>query len=92
MLYVKNGGVIGSAEKGVSAAEDKDSTVVDVSVADDVTLAETLMEIRNTKDKGKGIIQEPDKPMKVIGKDQIEYDVDFAQRLQAELDEEASLK
>ncbi|GKE38530.1 hypothetical protein Tco_1461935 [Tanacetum coccineum] len=37
-------------------------------------------------------MQEPDKPMKVIGKDQIEYDADVAQRLQAELDEEARLK
>ncbi|GKC16205.1 hypothetical protein Tco_1012987, partial [Tanacetum coccineum] len=39
------------------------------------------------KDKGKGIMQEPEKPVKVKGKDQIKYDVDVAQRLQAELDE-----
>ncbi|GJV12129.1 hypothetical protein Tco_1353670 [Tanacetum coccineum] len=136
----------GSAEKGVSATEDKDSTVdpvttagetvtivsvnledstaVDVSLADDVTLAETLMEIRSSasrpqklkgvlfkelsepttittsipqphipaKDKGKGIMQEPKKPVKVKGKDQIEYDADVAQRLQAELDKEARLE
>ncbi|GKD62943.1 hypothetical protein Tco_1305051 [Tanacetum coccineum] len=44
------------------------------------------------KDKGKGIIQEPEKPVKVKGKDQIEYDADVAQRLQAELDEEACLE
>ncbi|GJR42290.1 putative reverse transcriptase domain-containing protein [Tanacetum coccineum] len=40
----------------------------------------------DTKDKGKGIIQEPEKPVKVKGKDQIEYDAGVAQRLQAEID------
>ncbi|GJZ42269.1 hypothetical protein Tco_0589155 [Tanacetum coccineum] len=54
----------------------EDSIVVDVSLADNVTLTETLMAIRSTKDKGKGIIQEPEKLVKVKGKDQIEYDVD----------------
>ncbi|GJV99280.1 putative ribonuclease H-like domain-containing protein [Tanacetum coccineum] len=44
------------------------------------------------KDKGKGIMKEPEKLVKVKGKDQIEYDADVAQRLQAELDEEARLK
>ncbi|GKC80908.1 hypothetical protein Tco_1136625 [Tanacetum coccineum] len=93
----------GSAEKGVSAAEDKDSTADPVTTAgetvttasvnpDDVTLAKTLMAIRSTKDKGKGIMQEPEKPVKVKGKDQIEYDADVAQRLQAELDKEARLE
>ncbi|GKA85748.1 hypothetical protein Tco_0807402 [Tanacetum coccineum] len=89
----------GSAKKGVGTIKDKDSTVdlvttggetvttvVDVSVADDVTLAETLMAIRSS------VMQEPVKPMKVKGKDQIEYDVDIAQRLQVELDEEARLE
>ncbi|GJZ09220.1 hypothetical protein Tco_0543503 [Tanacetum coccineum] len=37
-------------------------------------------------------MQEPEKPVKVKGKDQIEYDADVAQRLQAELDEEAMLE
>nr|GEU76232.1 hypothetical protein [Tanacetum cinerariifolium] len=124
----------GSAEKGVSAAEDKDKTTFDVSVGsptrlvddsttDDVTLAETLMSIRNSasrsqklkgivfkepseptatsrlqpqilaKDKGKGIMQEPEKQVKAkVGKDQIAHDADVAQRLQAELDEEARLE
>ncbi|GJS86794.1 retrovirus-related pol polyprotein from transposon TNT 1-94 [Tanacetum coccineum] len=78
----------GSAKKGVSTAKDKDSTADPVTTAcetftttsvnpDDVTLAETLM---------------PEKPVKVKGKDQIEYDADVAQRLQAELDEEARLE
>ncbi|GJX14650.1 putative ribonuclease H-like domain-containing protein [Tanacetum coccineum] len=44
------------------------------------------------KDKGKGIMQEPEKPVKVKGKDQIKYDADVAQRLQAELDEEVRLE
>ncbi|GJW18800.1 hypothetical protein Tco_0026236 [Tanacetum coccineum] len=46
----------------------------------------------SAKDKGKGIMQEPEKPVKVKGKDQIEYDADVAQRLQVELDEEARLE
>ncbi|GJW11192.1 retrovirus-related pol polyprotein from transposon TNT 1-94 [Tanacetum coccineum] len=102
----------------------EDNTVVDVSLADDVTLAKTLMAIRSStsrpqklkgvlfkelsepttittsrpqpqipvKDKGKGIMQEPKKPVKLKGKDQIKYDADVAQRLQAELDKEARLK
>ncbi|GKD17686.1 hypothetical protein Tco_1206844, partial [Tanacetum coccineum] len=44
------------------------------------------------KDKGKGIMQEPEKLVKVKGKDQIEYDADVAQSLQAKLDEEARLE
>ncbi|GJV13388.1 hypothetical protein Tco_1354929 [Tanacetum coccineum] len=44
------------------------------------------------KDKGKGIMQEPEKPVKVKSKDQIEYDADVAQRLQAELDEKVRLE
>ncbi|GKD82350.1 hypothetical protein Tco_1349189, partial [Tanacetum coccineum] len=134
----------GSAKKGVSTAEDKDSTAdpvtttgeivttasvnpedstaVDASLADDVTFAETLIAIRcsalrpqklkgvlfkepseptttsrpqpqiSAKDKGKGIMEEPEKLVKVKGKDQIEYDADVAQRLQAELNEEVRLE
>ncbi|GJR93490.1 hypothetical protein Tco_0265664 [Tanacetum coccineum] len=37
-------------------------------------------------------MQEPKKPVNVKGKYQIEYDVDVAQRLQAELDKEARLE
>ncbi|GJX28842.1 putative ribonuclease H-like domain-containing protein [Tanacetum coccineum] len=77
---------------------------VDDSIIDDITLAETLMKIKtsrpqsqeSSKDKEKrgkkGIMQEPKKLVKVKGKDQIEYDTDVAQRLQAELDEEARLE
>ncbi|GJU49080.1 hypothetical protein Tco_1218635 [Tanacetum coccineum] len=75
---------------------------------EDLTIAQTLMKIRKAsetstrptvlplqihlKDKGKGIMQEPKKPVKVKGKDQIEYDADVAQRLQAELDKEVRLE
>ncbi|GJR42399.1 hypothetical protein Tco_1310502 [Tanacetum coccineum] len=63
---------------------------VDDSITDDITLAETLMKIKSNK--GKGIMQEPEKTVKVKGKDQIEYDADVAYRLQVELDEEAKLE
>ncbi|GJW65549.1 hypothetical protein Tco_0117433 [Tanacetum coccineum] len=43
------------------------------------------------KDKGKGIMQELEKLVKVKGKNQIEYDVDMAKRLQAELDRRSRL-
>ncbi|GJZ41199.1 hypothetical protein Tco_0588085 [Tanacetum coccineum] len=65
---------------------------VDDSITDDITLAKTLMKIKSTKDKGKGIMQELEKPVKVKGKYQIKYDADVAHRLQAELDEETRLE
>ncbi|GKA43560.1 hypothetical protein Tco_0736284 [Tanacetum coccineum] len=37
------------------------------------------------KDKGKGIIQEPEKPVKVKGKDQIAVDEEFARKLEAQM-------
>ncbi|GJV81730.1 hypothetical protein Tco_1517600 [Tanacetum coccineum] len=37
------------------------------------------------KDKGKGIMQEPEKPVKVKGKDQIAFDEEIARRLEAEM-------
>ncbi|GKC34564.1 hypothetical protein Tco_1046948, partial [Tanacetum coccineum] len=109
-------------QEETTKAEDKDSTAnpvttagetvttaIDVSVVDDVTLAETLMAIKSSasrpqklkgvlfkepseptttsrpqpqilaKDKGKGIMQEPEKLVKVKGKDQIKYDANIAQ-------------
>ncbi|GJR52016.1 hypothetical protein Tco_1402537 [Tanacetum coccineum] len=121
-------------QEETTKVEDKDSTAdpvttisetvttaVDVSVTDDVTLAETLMAIRSSasrpqklkvvifkelskptttsrpqpqilaKDKGKGIMQEPEKLVKVKDKDQIKYDADIAQRLQAKIDADAQL-
>ncbi|GKD20636.1 hypothetical protein Tco_1222339 [Tanacetum coccineum] len=40
------------------------------------------------KDKGKGIMQEPEKPVKVKGKDQIAFDEEVAQRLEAQMQAE----
>ncbi|GJZ56929.1 uncharacterized mitochondrial protein-like protein [Tanacetum coccineum] len=57
-----------------------------------VNIKRQSMEKRVVSNKGKGIMQELEKPVKVKGKDQIEYDADVAQRLQAELDEEVRLK
>ncbi|GJW07516.1 putative ribonuclease H-like domain-containing protein [Tanacetum coccineum] len=75
---------------------------------EDLTIAQTVMKMRTSetatrpivppqqqlypKDKGKGIMQEPEKPVKAKGKDQIEYDANMAKRLQAELDEEVRLE
>ncbi|GJR46755.1 hypothetical protein Tco_1314858 [Tanacetum coccineum] len=63
----------------------------DISTAE-VTTASVPSDVDVIKDKGKGIMQDPEKPVKVKGKDQIEYDVDVAQRLQVELDKEARLE
>ncbi|GJX06263.1 hypothetical protein Tco_0194195 [Tanacetum coccineum] len=52
-------------------------------IADDLTLAQTLIEIRN---KGKDIMEEPEKPSK--RKDQIKHDKEVAQRLQAQMQAE----
>ncbi|GJU98549.1 putative ribonuclease H-like domain-containing protein [Tanacetum coccineum] len=46
----------------------------------------------SAKDKGKSIMQEPEKPVKLKSKDQIAYDKEVAQRLQEELDEEVRLE
>ncbi|GJZ88571.1 hypothetical protein Tco_0660353 [Tanacetum coccineum] len=52
-------------------------------IADDLTLAQTLIEIRN---KGKATMEEPEKPTKRKG--QIRHDEEVAQRLQAQLQAE----
>ncbi|GKE48488.1 hypothetical protein Tco_1479746 [Tanacetum coccineum] len=44
------------------------------------------------KDKGKGIMQEPEKPMKMKGKDQIAFDKEVARRLEAQLQAELEKK
>ncbi|GKF12117.1 hypothetical protein Tco_0050043, partial [Tanacetum coccineum] len=58
---------------------------VDDSITDDITLAKTLMKIKkiiSAKDTGKSIMQEPEKPMKMKGKDQIAYDAEVSQKPQ----------
>ncbi|GKD98036.1 hypothetical protein Tco_1381933 [Tanacetum coccineum] len=104
----------------VSTADPVTNVSVKVTIAsattttnDDLTLAQTLMEIRSArpkakgvvfreqgesttitirpqqeplKDKGKGIMEEPEKPTK--RKDQIRHDEEVAQRLQAQMQAE----
>ncbi|GKF68621.1 hypothetical protein Tco_0198300, partial [Tanacetum coccineum] len=65
----------------VSAAT---TTTATITTIDDITLAQALMEIK--KDKGKGILIEPVKPIKK--KDLIRLDEEAALKLQAEFDEE----
>ncbi|GKE63480.1 hypothetical protein Tco_1513847 [Tanacetum coccineum] len=42
----------------------------------------------DTKDKGKGIMQEPEKPVKMKSKDQITFDEEVARRLEAQMQAE----
>ncbi|GJT72422.1 hypothetical protein Tco_1031708 [Tanacetum coccineum] len=57
---------------------------------EDLTIAQTFMKMKSEKSKGKAKMVEPEKLKKK--KDQIKYDANVAQRLQAELDEEARLE
>ncbi|GJW91390.1 hypothetical protein Tco_0168943 [Tanacetum coccineum] len=65
---------------------------------EDLIIAQTLIKMRSVKSKEKRVSSEtatrpiPEKLVKVKGKDQIEYDADMANRLQAELDEEVKLE
>ncbi|GJZ14652.1 hypothetical protein Tco_0550329 [Tanacetum coccineum] len=70
------------------------TTTATITIVVDITLAQALMEIKSTKpkekrDKGKGILIEPTKPMKK--KDLIRLDEETALKLQAEFDEEERL-
>ncbi|GJX08900.1 hypothetical protein Tco_0198759 [Tanacetum coccineum] len=83
-----------SKEKGVSS---KTATIlargVIVKEASETATGPTVPPLQiDPKDKGKCIMQEPKKLVKVKGKDQIKYDADVAKRLQAELDEKARLE
>ncbi|GJV54467.1 hypothetical protein Tco_1450208 [Tanacetum coccineum] len=77
---------ITGAEVSTARPEVKTARVSAVDVSDDITLAETLMEIRRTKDKGKAIMIEPEKPSKK--KDQIQFVEELALILHAEEQEE----
>ncbi|GJR22877.1 hypothetical protein Tco_0971404 [Tanacetum coccineum] len=70
--------VVTTASVEISTASPTETTITD-----DLTLAQTLIEIRN---KGKAIMEEPEKPTK--RKDQIRHDEEVAQRLQAQLQAE----
>nr|GEY81837.1 hypothetical protein [Tanacetum cinerariifolium] len=89
------------AEKEVSTTDDEVVTTIEdlegtttattLQISnDDVTLAQTLIEIkaakpkaRGAKDKGKGIIVKPEKPLKK--KDQIALDEEVARNLEAQM-------
>ncbi|GJX24764.1 hypothetical protein Tco_0231060 [Tanacetum coccineum] len=77
--------------KSSASRSQKDKRVMFKEPSEPTTISRPQSQIP-TKDKGKAIMQEPEKPVKLKGKYQIEYDVDVAQRLQAELDEEARLE
>ncbi|GKA65916.1 hypothetical protein Tco_0765623 [Tanacetum coccineum] len=104
------GEVVTTASVEVSTARPTEATI-----ADELTLAQTLIEIKSakpnvkgvlieeqsdsatrtrpqqlpSKDKGKGIMEEPEKPTKK--KDQIRLDEELAYRLQAKEEEEVRL-
>ncbi|GKB55730.1 putative ribonuclease H-like domain-containing protein [Tanacetum coccineum] len=104
---------VSTADPVTTAGEIVTTASVEVGTADDLTMALTLMEIRNArpkakgivfrepdestttttrpqqqpiKDKGKGIMEEPEKPTK--RKDQIRHDEEVAQRFQAQMQAE----
>ncbi|GJX35308.1 hypothetical protein Tco_0246865 [Tanacetum coccineum] len=70
------GEVVTTANVEISTASPPETTITD-----DLTLAQTLIEIRS-----KAIMEEPEKPTK--RKDQIRHDEEVAQRLQAQLQAE----
>ncbi|GJR10152.1 hypothetical protein Tco_0792804 [Tanacetum coccineum] len=86
------GEVVTTANVVVSTAKvTTDSTTT--TTVDELTLAQTLIEIkaakpkaRGAKDKGRAKMVEPEKPLKK--KDQIMFDKEVAQQLQAQLDAE----
>nr|GEX74039.1 putative reverse transcriptase, RNA-dependent DNA polymerase [Tanacetum cinerariifolium] len=81
---------ITTASEVVTIANDVTTAVVTLQIyKDDVTLAQTLIEIkaakpraRRAKDKGKGIMVEPKKPLK---KDQIALDEEVTKKLEAHM-------
>ncbi|GJU01071.1 putative ribonuclease H-like domain-containing protein [Tanacetum coccineum] len=104
---------VSTADPVTTASVEVTTASATTTTADDLTLAQTLMEIRSArpkakgivfreqgesttittrpqqeplKDKGKGIMEEPEKPTK--RKDQIRHDEEVAQRLQAQMQAE----
>ncbi|GKE74944.1 hypothetical protein Tco_1536985, partial [Tanacetum coccineum] len=77
---------ITTAGASVSAVEPSTPPTTTILIEDeDLTITQTFMKMRN---KGKGIMQEPKKPVKVKGKDHIEADEEVARRLEAQLQAE----
>ncbi|GKA16818.1 hypothetical protein Tco_0696655 [Tanacetum coccineum] len=90
-------GVINTAKLIIDAAQDSAAKTVStatIKTIDDITLAQALEEMKTTKpkkkrDKGKGLLIEPVKPMKK--KDLIRLDEETTLNLQAEFEEEERL-
>ncbi|GKD51313.1 hypothetical protein Tco_1280289 [Tanacetum coccineum] len=76
-------------EKVVSTAEVTTESATTTTV-NEITLAQTLIEIKaaKSKDKGKEKMIESEEPLKMIPKDQVLFDEQEAIRLQAQFDEE----
>nr|GEW40586.1 ribonuclease H-like domain-containing protein [Tanacetum cinerariifolium] len=81
---VKQDATVAESVEGIAA-----TTTLQISI-DEFTLAQTLMEIKaakpkakGAKDKGKGVMVEPEKPFKK--KDQIALDEEVARKLKAEM-------
>ncbi|GJT47102.1 hypothetical protein Tco_0955817 [Tanacetum coccineum] len=79
-------------EEVVDAAQLSTAATTITITTEEITLAQALAELKSTKpkakgiDKGKGILVEPEKPLKK--KDHLKLDEEMALKLQAEIDEE----
>ncbi|GJU59779.1 hypothetical protein Tco_1237545 [Tanacetum coccineum] len=71
-----------AGDKGCAASAPTTVSAATTTTVDDITLAQAL-------DQGKGILVEPEKPLKM--KDQIRLDEETALRLQAKFDEEGRI-
>ncbi|GJU29129.1 hypothetical protein Tco_1172718 [Tanacetum coccineum] len=74
---------ITTASVNITAAEPTTPLIITVFEDEDLTIAQTLVKMRN---KGKGKMVEQEKPLKK--KDQIKFDEEIAQRLQAQMQAE----
>ncbi|GKD36957.1 putative ribonuclease H-like domain-containing protein [Tanacetum coccineum] len=83
-----------TAGVSVSTAEPSTPpTIITTPIEDeDITIAQTLIKMKSEKSKAKRVTMQEPSESGIRMKDQIEYDVDVAQRLQAKLDEEARLE
>ncbi|GJU54153.1 putative ribonuclease H-like domain-containing protein [Tanacetum coccineum] len=77
-----------AGDKGCAASAPTTVSAATTTTVDDITLAQALGK-GLSQDKGKGILVEPEKPLKM--KYQIRLDEETALRLQAEFDEEGRL-
>ncbi|GJX39709.1 hypothetical protein Tco_0253012 [Tanacetum coccineum] len=69
----------------ISASRPKKAKGVVVKEPSEPTTTSRPQPQISAKDKGKGIMQEPEKPVKLKGKDQIAFDEEVARRLEAQM-------